>query len=301
MAFINNASLIKKVRFPRNVLIVSSVLGDAIHFLLTIPVIILALLWYGRAPSWSWVPGIPLLVLSQFLTLYGVSLAVASVNGLSAIPSDSSPAHTGTVFPHAVISRCLSFQSYHLDQVEPGGPADSGLAKLCWTAISTCCSSGAYLSGACSLRARSFCLSPVRRSWTVIRLDRASKSIRAIDISPWSRRSLLHLPDLIRSMRADRFLALDDISLEVRRGEAVGIIGANGAGKSTLLGLIAGVIGPQAGTVEVHGRVAPLLELGAGFHYELTGLEASSERGADGADSPRGGGADGCHRRVQRA
>jgi len=80
MAFINNASLIKKVRFPRNVLIVSSVLGDAIHFLLTIPVIILALLWYGRAPSWSWVPGIPLLVLAQFLTVYGVALAVASVN-----------------------------------------------------------------------------------------------------------------------------------------------------------------------------------------------------------------------------
>ena len=80
MAFINNASLIKKVRFPRNVIIVSSVLGDAIHFLLTIPVTVLALLWYGRAPSWSWILGIPLLVLAQFLTVYGAALAVASVN-----------------------------------------------------------------------------------------------------------------------------------------------------------------------------------------------------------------------------
>src|SRR4030095_3504104 len=52
MAFIANASLIKKVRFPRNVLIVSSVLSDAIHFLLTIPVTALAMLWFGRAPSW---------------------------------------------------------------------------------------------------------------------------------------------------------------------------------------------------------------------------------------------------------
>ena len=60
MGFIANASLIKKVRFPRYVLIAGSVLSDAMHFLLTIPVIVLFLLWYGFVPSWSWVPGIPL-------------------------------------------------------------------------------------------------------------------------------------------------------------------------------------------------------------------------------------------------
>src|SRR5262249_19816065 len=67
MVFIGNASLIKKVRFPRNVLVASVVLNDAIHFLLTIPVIVLLLLWYGFVPSWSWVPGIPLLAFAQFL------------------------------------------------------------------------------------------------------------------------------------------------------------------------------------------------------------------------------------------
>lgn len=67
--------------------------------------------------------------------------------------------------------------------------------------------------------------------------------------------------------------ALKGISFTVKRGEAVGVIGRNGAGKSTVLGLIAGVMKPTSGTVSVKGRVAPLLELGAGFHPDLSGLE----------------------------
>jgi lipopolysaccharide transport system ATP-binding protein len=108
----------------------------------------------------------------------------------------------------------------------------------------------------------------------VIRLDHVSKAYpRHRHLTRGLKHNLLHLPDLIRRLRADRFLALDDVSLEAKRGEALGIIGPNGSGKSTMLGLIAGVIQAQAGTVEVLGRVAPLLELGAGFHYELTGRE----------------------------
>lgn len=80
LVFISNASLIKKVRFPRHVLVASSVLSDAIHFLLTIPVIVLLLLWYGLTPSWSWLPGIPLLAFAQFLTVSGAALGVASLN-----------------------------------------------------------------------------------------------------------------------------------------------------------------------------------------------------------------------------
>ena len=78
--FIYNASLIKKVRFPRNILVAGNVLSDAVHFLLTIPVITLGVLWYGFMPTWVWLPGIPLLAVAQFLTVYGVALAVASVN-----------------------------------------------------------------------------------------------------------------------------------------------------------------------------------------------------------------------------
>jgi ABC-type polysaccharide/polyol phosphate transport system ATPase subunit len=71
----------------------------------------------------------------------------------------------------------------------------------------------------------------------------------------------------------EKFEALKNINLSIKKGETVGVIGKNGAGKSTFLKLIAGVSYPTSGKVNVYGKVVPLIELGAGFHPELSGKE----------------------------
>jgi ABC-type polysaccharide/polyol phosphate transport system ATPase subunit len=76
-----------------------------------------------------------------------------------------------------------------------------------------------------------------------------------------------------RGQRGERFYALKNVSFELEEGEGLAVIGANGAGKSTLLGLVAGLATPDTGTVTVNGRIAALLELGSGFHPDLTGAE----------------------------
>jgi lipopolysaccharide transport system ATP-binding protein len=87
------------------------------------------------------------------------------------------------------------------------------------------------------------------------------------------KRFLINMPAAVKQMRESKFWAVNGLSFEVNKGEAFGIMGPNGAGKSTVMAMIAGVIKPSRGKVTVKGRVAPLLELGAGFHHDLTGRE----------------------------
>ena len=107
---------------------------------------------------------------------------------------------------------------------------------------------------------------------TAVRLDNVSKQFV---LRPDGARSLQELVTGFwrKRLPSEEFWALKNISFAVKKGEAAGLIGPNGAGKSTILKLITRIIEPTFGDIEVNGRVAALLELGAGFHPDLTGRE----------------------------
>src|SRR5712692_10919772 len=100
---------------------------------------------------------------------------------------------------------------------------------------------------------------------------RATQLTKHYDLYP---RPLDRLVEMItRRPRHTVFPALQDVTFDVERGETVGIVGQNGAGKSTLLKLLCGVTRQSSGTLEAHGNIASILELGTGFHPEFTGRD----------------------------
>ncbi len=106
----------------------------------------------------------------------------------------------------------------------------------------------------------------------IIKVDHVSMNFRMNANHTTSMKEWV-ISKLKRQLRYHDFYALNDISFSVERGEIIGIIGTNGSGKSTLLKVISGIYKPTKGSVVTAGRVAPMLELGSGFDYELSGRE----------------------------
>src|SRR5947209_7418413 len=105
-----------------------------------------------------------------------------------------------------------------------------------------------------------------RERYSALR-DKLAKAVR----EPWS---------LLKREKREEFWALKDVNLEVKRGEVLGLIGRNGAGKTTLLKILSRITKPSEGWAEIYGRVGSLLEVGTGFHAELTGRENTFLSGA---------------------
>lgn len=112
----------------------------------------------------------------------------------------------------------------------------------------------------------------MRPNSIAIRVENVTRRFRVIHERPDTLRALF-AKFFRHQVEYHDFDAVKDVSFVVHPGEMVGIVGRNGSGKSTLLKIIAGVYPPSAGTVQVDGTIAPLIELGAGFHSELTGRE----------------------------
>ncbi len=108
-----------------------------------------------------------------------------------------------------------------------------------------------------------------------IRVQSISKRFRSVVIPKQAtlKEAIVRGTIFSRSSTVRHIQALDDVSFEVRAGGSIGIVGSNGSGKSTLMRLLAGVMSPDEGRIEMSGRVAPLLSLGVGFHPDLTGRE----------------------------
>jgi ABC-type polysaccharide/polyol phosphate transport system ATPase subunit len=282
-----HANYVNQAVFPVEILPVVVVGSALVQFFIGLGILMLAMLAFGETPTAHLLllPAVlvPLLLLSLGLSWLVASLGVFSRDLAQAMPfldpllpePDPLPGEHRPGAGTGPLQTQSAGRSHRGRASRPPLRSASGLGGLDPRAA----------GGGGALRRRLRILHAVptgvrgraMRRPTVIALDRVSKRY-ALNRGP--RETLRRLLSRGNGAPLQEFTALDDISLEVRSGESLGIIGLNGAGKSSMLQLISGLRRPSSGTVQVHGRIASLIDLGSGFNPDFTGRENAFIYGA---------------------
>ena len=270
-ALTSHASLLTKVAFPREILPLTYIVAALVDFVLSSVVLLGLMLWFGVTPSWTAVWALPaILLLVVFLIGLALLLAAMQVRyrdvGL-AMPLllqvwlFASP----VLYALAAVKHALPEPLYFIYTLNPlVGIVDTFRRAIILQ------QSPDYFALGISAAVALLLLPVVLSLLQVRRADGRRHHMSALDISVQNVGKEYRLG---ASRGASTFWALRDVSLDVPRGSSVGIIGRNGAGKSTLFKLLAGITAPTTGRIVLNGRLAALIEVGSGFHPELTGRE----------------------------
>ena len=301
-SLISGGNLIKKVLFPAEVLPLVSVLTNRVHFFLGLPILIAFLLIYSHYPNPSQpdvVPGGGSGATRSSTSALALILSALSVH-FRDIKDILANLLTLWFFATPIIYPWFqpSVQKFHtFFDINPFTHLAVSYQEILffdavghWRWLLALGAGSVLLFLAVSLAPRIACATPLRRPYEPARsvlCEREAAVVNAIELVNVSKvyrryggrqfstlKSALLQRSILRDLRpSETFPALTDVSFKVPKGSTYGVMGRNGSGKSTTLKLVAGITKPTSGTVRVEGRISALIELGAGFHPEISGRE----------------------------